>query len=171
MKKLLSIALVFVFCYSIVGFYLNFEIEQFRIREETREKIMRTLPETELALVKISSAEKQNISWMDGGREFRYKGNMYDVVRIKKGTNSTWYYCFSDVKESRLLAHLDKLVKEQTGNSQSRTHQKKQEITYFFQESCPPQCLTETPILFFNYPARYKSIDTDVLSPPPRITA
>jgi hypothetical protein len=170
MKKILSIVLVFVLFYSIIGFYLNFEIEQFRIKEEVKEKIINNLPENELTLIKISSRDNEKIIWMEEGREFKYQGNMFDVVRIKKGTDTTYYYCFSDVNESKLLANLDKLVKEQTDNSQSRTNQKKQEINYFFHEILFTQCLTETPVLFFNCTSRYRSIDTDVLSPPPRIT-
>jgi len=38
MKKILSIFLVSVFFYNIIGFYLNFAMEQFRIKEEVKEK-------------------------------------------------------------------------------------------------------------------------------------
>jgi predicted P-loop ATPase/GTPase len=154
-----------------MGFYLNFEIEQYRIKEEIKFEIINNLPENELTLVKISSGDNEKITWMDEGREFRYEGNMFDVVKSKKATDTTYYYCFNDIKESKLMARLDKLVKEQTDNSQSRTNQKKQEINYFFYEILSTQSLTEKPFFYFNYPRRYKSIDTDILSPPPRITA
>jgi len=170
MKKIISIVLVFVFFYSIMGFYLNFEIAQYRIKEEIKEKIINNLPEKELTLVKISSSDNNKITWMEDGKEFRYDGNMFDVVRIRTKSDTTYYYCFSDEKESKLFVNLDKLVKEQTDNSQSRTNQKKQDITYFFHETFFTHCLTETPNLYFNYTSRYKSIDTKVLSPPPRIT-
>ena len=171
MKKILSILLVFVFFYSIMGFYLNFQIEQFRIKEEVKEKIISNMPDKELTLIKITSRENDQIIWMEEGREFKYEGNMFDVVKIKKNKDTTYYYCVSDVKESKLLVHLDKLVKEQTDNSQSRTNQKKQEINYLLHEILFTQCLTGTPVLYFNYPSAYKSIDSDILSPPPRISA
>jgi len=170
MKKILSIFLIFVFFYSIMGFYLNFEIVKLRIKEEVKERIIKTLPDNELSMIKISSGDKEKIKWLEEGKEFRYNGNMYDVVRIKKGIDATYYYCFNDKKEYKLLAHLDKLVKEQTDNSQSRTNQKKQEITYFFQKTLSIPRLVEIPVLYFALPSRYQSIVTDVLSPPPRIS-
>ncbi len=168
MKKILSLALVFVFFYSIIGFYLNFEIEQYQVKEAIKEKIIKNLPDNELTLVKISSGDYEKITWTEEGNEFRYNGNMLDVVKIRTGADTTYYYCFNDEKESKLFADLDKLVREQTDNSQSRTNQKKQDITYLFYEPTYMQCLAETPVLYFSYPSRYKSICTDVLSPPPR---
>ena len=169
MKKSLSIVLVFVFFYGIMGFYLNFTIEQYRVKEEIKEKIISSLPENELIQVKISSDELKKLIWTEDGKEFRYNGNMYDVVKIKKSSGITCYYCFNDEKESKLLASLDKLVKDQTDNSSSRTTQKKQTITYFVSSIHLTQCLTEAPVLFFDSPSRYKSVTTDILSPPPRI--
>lgn len=169
MKKIFSLTLIFILFYSIIGFYLNFEIEKSQIKEEIKEKIIQHLPEKLLTLIKISSGDKERITWTEEGKEFRYHKNMFDVVKIKTKGDTTYYYCFNDEKESKLFVNLDKLVKEQTDNSQSRTNQKKQDITYFFHELSYTQCLTEIPFLYFNYPSRYKSIYTDVISPPPRI--
>jgi hypothetical protein len=169
MKKILPIILICAFLYSILGFYLNFEIAQYRIKKEVKSRIIKNLPVDELTLVKISFSDKKKITWMEEGREFRYKGEMFDVVTIKKGKDTTYYYCFSDVRESKLLARLDKLVKDQTDNSQSRANQKKQEINYFFHKILFTQCLVETSVLYFNYPSSYKSWNAEVLSPPPRI--
>jgi actin-related protein len=152
-----------------MGFYLNFEIEQFRIKEEIKDKIINNLPEKDLTLVKISSRDKEKITWTEDSKEFRYNGNMFDVVNIKIKSDTTCYYCFNDEKESQLFTNLDKLVKEQTDNSRSRTCEKKQDITYFFHEFSFRQCLTGTLVLYLDYLSTYKSISTDVLSPPPRI--
>jgi hypothetical protein len=169
MKKLLSIVLIFVFFYSIMGFYLNFEIEQYQIKEEIKEKIINNLPENELTLVKISSADSKKVTWMEDGKEFRFKGNMFDVVRSKTWDDTTYYYCFDDKNESKLFVNLDKLVKEQTDNSRSRTTQKKQDNPCFFHELLFTRSLPPTPVVYFDYFSWYKSVDTDVLSPPPRI--
>ena len=171
MKKFFSVVMVSVFLYSMMGFYLNFEIERFRIKEEIKEKIIRNIPENELSLFTFSSANNEKINWVEEGKEFRYHGFMFDVVKIKIRKDITYYYCYSDKKESTLLAHLDKLVKDQTDNSRSRTNQKKQEITYFFQKIFFTPCLAETPFLFIQNSSGYKSVDGDVLSPPPRISA
>jgi hypothetical protein len=153
-----------------MGFYLNFTIEQYRVKEEIKEKIISSLPENELIQVKISLADHKKLTWMEDGKEFRYDGNMYDVVKIKRSSGITCYYCFNDEKESKLFANLDKMVKAQTDNSPSRTTQKKQTITYFAPSSMFTQLLAETPVLFFEFSSRYKSVTTNILSPPPRIS-
>ena len=111
MKKLFSIALVLVFSYSFIGFYLNFVIEQTVIKEQVKEKIIRNLPDNELTLIRISSHEKGKITWMEDGKEFRLEGNLYDVVKIKKEKDSICYYCFCDVKESTEVQSPPPLVK------------------------------------------------------------
>ena len=81
-----------------MGFYLSFQIEQIRIKEEIKEKIISNLPENELVLIKIPSSDGKKITWVEDGKEFRYESNMFDVVKIKKGIDTTYYYCFCDVK-------------------------------------------------------------------------
>jgi hypothetical protein len=168
MKKSLSIVMVFVFFYSIMGSYLNFTIEQYRLKEEIKEKIISSLPEKELTLVKITASDEEKLTWMEDGKEFRYNGSMYDIVKIKRNSGVTYYYCFCDVNESKLLINLDKLVKNQTDNSPSKTTQKKQDITYLFQSILFPQDLPTIPVLYLDCPSSYKSIISDILSPPPR---
>ena len=170
MRKILSILLVFVLFYSIMGFYLNFKIEQYQVKREIKHKIINNLPEKELTLIKISSGNSGKIKWMEEDKEFRYNGKMYDVVKIKKVNDTTYYYCFNDEKESKLLSHLDNLVKEQTGNSKSRTIQKKQVTDYFFQQILFAQFVSKEPIKYFSYSSVYKSVIKDVLSPPPKQT-
>jgi hypothetical protein len=153
-----------------MGFYLAFEIERCQIKEKIKEKLINNLPEKELSLIKISSGESKKITWTEEGKEFRYDGDMFDVVKIRTGKDTTYYYCFNDEKESKLFVSLDKLVKDQTDNSQSKTNQKKHDITYFFHEVLVTYRLTETPILYFNHLSTYKSVVTDVLVPPPRVT-
>lgn len=171
MKKLLSISLVLVFFYSFIGFYLNFAIEQCVIKEQVKEKIISNLPENELTIIKISLRDQGKITWMEEGKEFSLEGILYDVVKIKKEKDSIYYYCFCDVKESKLIANLDKLVKDQTDHSKSRTSLNKQQINVFFHEILLSRELTESPVHYFNFTSGYNFVYSDVLSPPPRILA
>jgi len=104
---------------------------------------------------------------MEDGKEFRLEGNLYDVVKIKKEKDSICYYCFCDVKESNLIANLDKLVKDQSDHSKSRTYFKKQQINIFYHDVLHAQRLSESPLHYFNYSSGYKFIYTEVQSPPP----
>lgn len=168
MKKIISFLLIFIFLYGIIGFYLNFEIEQFHIKGEIKEKIIHNLPDNKLILITISSADKEKITWTEFDKEFRFKNNMYDVVRIKIKGNTTYYYCFNDEKERNLFVNLDKLVKDQTDNSQSRTIQKKQDITYYFHDTLLLHCPSEKSVYYFASTSQFISICSEVLSPPPK---
>jgi hypothetical protein len=168
MKKGTSLVLIFSILYSLMGFYLVFNIEKDTIKEEIKEKLINSLPENELSLIKISSGEYSQITWTEEGREFRYNGNMFDVVKIKIRTDTTYYYCYIDQKENKLFSNLDELVKDQTDSSKSKTNQKKQEIIYFYCDLFFHQCITETPVLYFNCLSLYQSIDADILFPPPK---
>ena len=168
MKKSFSIALLLVFFYGIIGFYLNFEIEQCRIKEEIKEKIINNLPDNELTILKVTACENERIEWTEQGKEFRYKGEMFDLVKVKQVNGITIYYCFCDSKENKLLSCLDKLVKEQCDHSQSRSVQKKQVINYYFQEGVFSQSLPVSPVHYFPYTSAYKYICPEVITPPPR---
>lgn len=149
------------------GFYLNFIVEQCLIRERIKEQIIKQLPENELSLIKVSSREQNKIKWLEDGKEFRYCGIMYDVVKVRNLNDSTYYYCFCDLKESRLLTNLDKLVKDQTDHSQSRTIQKKHQIKVLLQHTLSFECYYTVPVRYFDQPTRYLFHISDVPSPPP----
>ena len=168
MKKIVSIVLVFVFFYSFIGFYLNFEIEQCRIKEEIKEKIIGNADERELTLLKISTRDQGRIKWTEEGKEFRYEGEMFDVVKVKTGTDTTCYYCFCDSKENKLLSHLDKLVKQQSDRSPSRTMQKKLVINLYFQQDFLSQIIHESPVRYLTIISDYHFADPEILTPPPQ---
>jgi hypothetical protein len=169
MKKFFSISLILVLLYSVLGFYLNFKIEQFWIKEEIEQRIINHLPEKDLTLIKISSANSEKIHWTEEGKEFKFDDEMYDVVKTRSANDTTYYYCFNDEKENKLMYFVDKLVKEQTtGNSKSRSIQKKQVITYFFQQILHTQFINEKSICYLDFSSNYKPIIKEVLSPPPK---
>jgi len=158
-----------VLFYSVLGYYLNFKIEQFWIKEEIEQRIIKHLPEKDLTLIKISSANSEKIHWTEESSEFRFDGEMYDVVKTKSANDTTYYYCFNDEKESKLMSCVDKLVKEQTtGNSKSKNVQKKQVINYFFQQVLLSQFINEKSICYLDFSSFYKPFTKEVLSPPPQ---
>lgn len=171
MKKILPLLLLFAFFYYFIGYHFHFQIEQIRIKEEIKEKIINDLPETELTVLKISSVDARKIRWMEDGKEFRYEGTMFDVVKSKQVSGITYYYCFCDIKESRLMSTLEKLVKEQTDQSQPKTIQKKLRINYFVCDHLDATRRNGSTVHYRDYTSGYRVIFTDVLSPPPKTPA
>ena len=109
------------------GCLFIFKIRQYEIRREIKQRIKAGAPDQELSLIKIPKTleEKPHPAFrrIDEG-EFRYDGNMYDVVRQEAHGDTTWYYCLSDEKETQLFANLDDLVKREM----SRDTEQKQRL-------------------------------------------
>lgn len=87
-----------------------FKFQQWQIRREVKHHLLSNLPESELVLIK-RSAETTTFRLFDSD-EFRYGGDMYDVVRKEYHGNITWYYCYADTKETKILEKINDLVKD-----------------------------------------------------------
>ena len=79
---------------------------------EAREQVCRNLPNNKLTRISDIAGRDRNIHWKEKGKEFRYNGNMYDVVRTLKKGDTTIYYCYADVRESKLISEIDKQVND-----------------------------------------------------------
>jgi hypothetical protein len=124
MRSAIAIALFLSMLFQAAGHFFVFKILQHEIRHEIKQQIKAGVPEAELVLLKISKdLEVKNSAVFQRlhEREFRYDGNMYDIVRQEAHGDTTWYYCLADEKETQLFANLDELVKQDmAGNPQHR---------------------------------------------------
>ncbi len=105
------------------GHLVILKIQQYGIRREIKQRITAGAPDQVLALIKIPKTLEEKsrhiFQRIDEG-EFRYNGNMYDIVRQEAHGDTTWYYCLSDEKETQLFANLDDLVKRETSRDASQ---------------------------------------------------
>lgn len=111
MRKLLSIALVFVFLLNTSGVYIYFKIKQRQIRREIKQKIKQNLDDDELVTICQNKTNKTDFKWK-GTHEFSYHNTLYDVVRVEKNSlGEVIYKCINDKDEEKLFSNLDELVK------------------------------------------------------------
>lgn len=127
MRILLAISLLLLLLFQTASYLLVFKIQQYQIRKEIKQQIKAGVPEEALVLLKIplsleTSAHNEHFQRIHD-REFRYRGEMYDIVRQEQHGDTTWYYCLWDEKESELFAQLDKQVAQQMNQN---PEQKKQ---------------------------------------------
>ncbi len=167
MRKLVFILLTSVFLFNTGGYYLWFSVLKQNIHKEIRQEIEKGLKEKDLSLIIVSESNKTGICWTKPDKEFKYKGEMYDVVKVKIKNQKKYYYCINDSKENRLIAHFDKSknARKRIEKIVKRTHN-----PYF-----PLQFSLSTNNYASNF--RYVSIDifyssniVDTLSPPPKST-
>ncbi|HQU74962.1 MAG TPA: hypothetical protein PKV71_20480 [Calditrichia bacterium] len=112
MKRFILILLLLVFGQPY-GYLVIFKIEQHQIRRAVKRRIKAGVPNGEQHLIKIPLALEKN-GGADfqrvNGHEFRYRGQMFDVLSQERHGEETWYYCISDEQETRLFASLDDQV-------------------------------------------------------------
>jgi hypothetical protein len=110
MKTLKITFLLLVLSLPLVGTYVVFKHYQYKIRKEVKRKIKKGVDEKDLILLKIPKKleETSNHEFTRiHSKEFRFKGEMYDIVRQIEYADTTYYWCIWDREETALFAQLD----------------------------------------------------------------
>ena len=115
--------------------------------------------------------KKINFKWIHS-REFKYNGDMYDIVEKKETETQLIIYCINDTKEKKLEAEFEKKVHH---NSLENKQRPISNNLNFVSISEPVQ--TETPAIvnvsgmtFKDWLNQfYSSHNLDIPSPPPRL--
>jgi hypothetical protein len=115
LKKLSLISVITLLAYSQVGYYFLIRHYQHEQKESIKEKIFGNIDEKELDMISINDLD--GVKWEDDGKEFAYKGHMYDVVKRKTVSGKEILYCINDVKEKYLIDQYNQLTKHNTSDS------------------------------------------------------
>lgn len=167
MRRLISILLVFTFLFNIGGYYLWYSVIKYGIQKEIGEEIAAGINDEDLTLIVIPDIGKSGITWIKPAKEFRYKGEMYDVVKTKNLPGKKHFYCINDTKEKQLIAGFDK-----THNTKKESEKK---LKRTFNYSFYLQSFTVTKLVYpieFTFPTIinfYLSNAIDIHFPPPKL--
>ena len=164
MKSTLSILLLFIFLGNVIGYQIVFNQLQHNIHRETERQIEKGLPDEELVV--IVTDHEEDLHWTRPYKEFRYKGEMYDVVKIKTFNNKKNYYCICDKKENNLMARYEKAHHNEKSKYSLGKHLAK--INLFYQEISKTIGLTESDCIYAE--SIYRVLDNYILVPslPPK---
>ncbi|MBI5473266.1 MAG: hypothetical protein HY961_13060 [Ignavibacteriae bacterium] len=120
MRRFCALIFLFLYLYNIVGYLAVFSVIQYRIREEIKGMLKASVPETQLEYLSFHTASLQRgecaVQWIED-HEFRYHGQMFDIVRTVMSGDTTTFVCINDRQEEKLFAHLDSHVARQMANS------------------------------------------------------
>lgn len=172
LKRCLTGFLLVVFLYNAGGYYLCFRYYQESVRREMKLSIRKGIPANELTEIIIDLSKgrlseneaKKGISWVKPGKEFRYKGNIYDVVKTSFKNNRKTIYCINDSKEKKLLTEFWKL---KTRRLEKRI---KSMVSYYSIPSIFEIIQYERSFDFGIVVNFYHSTTHEVLSPPPTVS-
>lgn len=104
MKKIVSAAVLLVFLFNTMGYYVVFKCSQYLVKRDMSEQLRTGMFHPDLVLLKIIHPEKNKAFRQMGAREFSWRGRMFDVVVTRKSGDTTLFYCLHDKKEERLIA-------------------------------------------------------------------
>lgn len=126
MKKLISIVLVFLLVALSWFPVLVFKHQQKIVRKEMKKVIKNGVPEHQHVHFYLDELQlnKVHLQWMHEN-EFRFKGEMYDIISRDTCDGRLKLICIHDVKESGLFAQLDKLIDQNmTSNAPMQSQRK-----------------------------------------------
>jgi hypothetical protein len=167
MKKYISFILLIIILFISNGYHLYFSYVQHSIQQEIKHKIRKGLSEKELTQIVISSNNENEITWIKKNKEFRYKGFMYDIVKIKIKNNKKYYYCINDLKEKNLIANY---TRHNRRRKNILLRLRKVLSNKYFPEYFSVNIKTNTADIYFaEYQQLYDSVYLETLSPPPNV--
>ena len=156
---------------SQAGYRIIFAFHQYEIKEEVKQQLLASLPETALDIVDAES-NKDAIDWEEEGREFYLHGQMYDVAFTKKVNGRILIYCLNDKREDKLLKDLNKLLYGNT-NKPGSNHPAQQGIKFqspdFILLAAEPAALLQQQAeqKYFYRAEKLISVITELITPPP----
>ncbi len=178
MIRAFSILILVVLGLSIFGVYPVLKVMQYHAEVCMEDSLKQNLPASKLTVFE-NAADNKQVEWERADKEFRYKGSMYDVVRVEKKNGKQIYYCLSDVAEAQVYTLIQKLVNVQLG-SDTPLHSNVQKILKLFVQVFMP-CeryrydvanVKESICLFYpTQDSNYSCCFISNTAPPPRQSA
>ena len=132
-QRILSLILIICISCTVAGFYPVFKMLQYRVRQEIKHRIKSGLSDKELRV--ITFRKNDTIDWVRPGKEFRYDGQYYDVVRKESDGNKLVFHCINDRQEKSLFATLDQMVKSNLNDGTTSEGQAVQLLCKIFTET------------------------------------
>lgn len=177
MKKITAIVLFACLLFPFVGSYYLLKHEKKMVKRAVKHKIIEGIDRSELVYMKFSLADSENkLDWKHS-KEFKYRGEMYDIVEKEIQGDSIAYWLWWDYEETALYQKLNLLlagINDYDANNQKDNS--KMNIWNFVKKlysQNSPQTTVEDSETLFNksqmpYLRNWTSIKLEVPNPPPK---
>jgi hypothetical protein len=174
LKKIISILILTFFIYNTFGFLvvhpflsiyyksLGLNKAEFPSEKELIERLVFNKEDI--------SSRKINFIWIHS-REFKYNGDMYDIVKKEESDEHFILYCINDTKEKKLEEEFEKNLHKSSKEDKNRSSAGNYNISIISEPAKSEQisidssyecgCVSWSTGL-------YKSLLLDIPSPPPR---
>ncbi len=173
MKKAVALFLFGIFLFNTAGYFIAFKSVQYQIKNEIKAEIKEKISSCELTTIVINLKQLNKIEWLEKGKELKYNGELYDVVRHTENDTSITYYCINDKQEELLFANLEEHINTHISADKPLKNNSAKKIVdhviklYFSNESPLVFNSISSDISFFQIPLIYTSAFIKINSPPP----
>lgn len=125
MKRAVAILMLLVLSYQFFGAGFVYHVWLYSVKHQVKENLEHD-PPGEQTLLKLPAAWEEDppddFTWHEE-HEFRYRGQMYDVMRTERHGDQIWYYVHHDRAETRLLDGLARYVSDFLGQRPDKQRQ------------------------------------------------
>ena len=172
MKKLFAILLLISFSVQLTGYHLFFHFRQADIKRTVREKLRHHVNgQSAEQFVFLAAEESKMIQW-DGKGEFRFNGEMYDVIEKRIENGKVFIRCISDKKENELVKNYKNIINDDfAGSSKKRPSLLLKLIDTFYAPlsfSTANAGVDSKKLSWFTYQSPLLFSISEVLTPPPQ---
>ncbi len=158
MKKIISILFSVIFIYSSLIYFANFQLAHTLNKHYSKENFEKLL---------IPTQKLSELKWIEKNKEFRYKGTMYDVVKIDKNANNYVFYVYKDKKDTELFSEF--LLNYDKKNHNNKTKKKIGKKTYFYKKLFKISAINlNVKYNFLEKTDNYNLLIIGKISPPPK---
>lgn len=119
--RILFLSILAVCLLNVAGYFPVFKLKQWLIHHRVEALIEHTFSDKHLHQISITSENQHELKWEREGKEFWYKGKLYDIVRSEKKDGVIHYYCIDDTAETHLHHQLVESIKKQTNGTDSES--------------------------------------------------
>jgi hypothetical protein len=176
LKKTISILLTILFLYSTVGFLaVHFFLSNY-YKELGLREVKEIADADAIQILVFDKSDIQNskieFMWIHSD-EFRYNGDMYDIVKKEENENQLILYCLNDSRETKLEKDFERELDTNTTNKKQNAGDNNPFNT-LNSEAAGESSLNQSDVkrisFGFNYIKNYAPICTEIPSPPPKFS-
>ena len=135
-----------------------------------RERMFSEAPDSVFEAISLTANEK-DIKWEEAGKEFSFKGQLYDVIRTRLVNGQTILICSNDEKEDQLLGRMNDITKSSHQDTGNKNRPPDSKLLYDFAGKDYLQDISfsfRAVPAFIHYNAALQGQFAATLVPPPR---
>lgn len=157
--------------YNIAGYYVVYNVLNIQVKKHVWKLQKGHIPDADLLAFSPDITADADFEWVKE-HEFRYRGNLYDIIRKTETSGCEVWHCIQDEQEQEMLSHLKQQVHQNNGHPSKNAKLLIKSIVKDYIVEIPASAdVSAIPIAHFSYfVCLFVQADLKKESPPPRVS-